>query len=228
MLYFSCNVSSDDDVQAAATSLMRAGVFNPSALADRQNLRQVKKCLQKGGLQNKKTVILHEIAKKILVEHGGLVPAAMTDLSGMDGVGDKVASIMRTEVMHYNDGVGVDIHVKRFVAVNDWLPRMPAADGEVEDGATPQELIAGKGRNIAGSTIHQLNEEELRKGLSLWLDSTEEHRFNIEIAGLGQMLRDAQLRTTIIAELDSEDLQVTAVARVELKGMIGALLLLYR
>ena len=31
-----------------------------------------------------------------------------------------------------------------------------------------------------------------------------------------------------MAELDSEDLQVTAVARVELKGMIGALLLLYR
>jgi hypothetical protein len=179
-------------------------------------------------MQNKKAGILHDIAKKIVQEHGGLVPAAMTELSAMDGVGDKVASIMRTEVMHYNDGVGVDIHVKRFVAVNDWLPRMPAADGEVEDVATPQELIAGKGKNIAGSTIHQLNEEEVRKGLSLWLDSTEEHRFNIEIAGLGQMLRDPKLRTTIMAELHSEDLQVTPSARVELKGMIGALLVLYK
>jgi endonuclease-3 len=80
------------------------------AAADRSELEEA---IRTTGFYRQKAKYLKEACHTIVHEHGGQVPADMSQLVALKGVARKTANVVLGEVYGIADGITVDTHVKR-------------------------------------------------------------------------------------------------------------------
>jgi len=77
---------------------------------------EVQDVIRSTGFFRNKTRSLLGMAAGLMEEHGGKVPAEMTALRALPGVGRKTANVVLGNAFGINDGVTVDTHVQRLSA----------------------------------------------------------------------------------------------------------------
>ncbi|MGH7522920.1 MAG: endonuclease III [Gemmatimonadales bacterium] len=65
------------------------------------------------GFFRNKTKNLIGMAQAVTAEHGGRIPASMTELRGLPGVGRKTANVILGNAFGQSEGIAVDTHVLR-------------------------------------------------------------------------------------------------------------------
>jgi endonuclease-3 len=74
--------------------------------------RRIERAIYPVGFYRTKTKQIHHICRRLLDEHGGLVPDSIEELIALPGVGRKTANLVVT-VGYGKPGICVDIHVHR-------------------------------------------------------------------------------------------------------------------
>jgi endonuclease-3 len=82
-----------------------------AALPEERILREIKTC----GLAPSKAKNIRELSKKLMKEHGGVVPADMAALEALPGVGHKTASVVMAQAFGV-PAFPVDTHIHRLAA----------------------------------------------------------------------------------------------------------------
>ena len=100
----------DEQVNRVTPALF-ARYPNAASLA-RAPLKSIEKMIRSLGLFRGKARALKEASRKLLEQHGGEVPATMTELRRLKGVGRKTANVILGHAFGI-PGVVVDTHVKR-------------------------------------------------------------------------------------------------------------------
>jgi endonuclease-3 len=85
---------------------------SPSKLA-RATRDQIEKVIQSTGFFRNKAKSLSGLAKALIEKHGGEVPAEMSELVALPGIGRKTANVILGNAFGKNEGVVVDTHVQR-------------------------------------------------------------------------------------------------------------------
>lgn len=77
------------------------------------NPAEVEQLIFKSGFFRQKTKSLLGMARKLVEDHGGDVPASMEELVGVPGVGRKTANVVLGNALGKQEGIVVDTHVAR-------------------------------------------------------------------------------------------------------------------
>jgi endonuclease-3 len=85
---------------------------------------EVQDVIRSTGFFRNKTRSLLGMAAGLMEQHGGDVPAEMTALRSLPGVGRKTANVVLGNAFGINDGVTVDTHVQRLSARLRLSPRL--------------------------------------------------------------------------------------------------------
>jgi len=81
------------------------------SLAD-ANITEIETIIKSCGFYHAKAKHLQDTARAIMVNHGGIVPKTITELTKLSGVGEKTAKVFVSEF--YNiPAIGVDTHIMR-------------------------------------------------------------------------------------------------------------------
>ena len=108
-------------ILSAQTTDERVNMVTPVLFERYPNARQLAEAGQQdvediirstGFFRNKAKNIIG-FARGLVAEHGGEVPATMTELSALPGVGRKTANVILGNAFGLDEGVVVDTHVKR-------------------------------------------------------------------------------------------------------------------
>jgi endonuclease-3 len=86
------------------------------ALASAQQ-EDVEAIIRSTGFFRNKAKNIIGFTRGLMAEHGGAVPADMTHLLALPGVGRKTANVILGNAFHIDEGVVVDTHVKRLAAL---------------------------------------------------------------------------------------------------------------
>lgn len=90
----------------------------PNAAALASALQEdVEEIIRSTGFFRNKAKNIIGFARGLMAEHGGEVPASMTALSALPGVGRKTANVILGNAFSINEGVVVDTHVKRLASL---------------------------------------------------------------------------------------------------------------
>jgi endonuclease III len=103
--------STDFSAIDAAIQLGQAGLLDSvDALADASHA-EIVACIKGAGIHKNRSVFLKNTFKAIRDKHNGLVPSNFQDLTALEGVGRKTATLLLNEGFGFFAGIGTDKHV---------------------------------------------------------------------------------------------------------------------
>jgi endonuclease-3 len=108
-----------DEVTLAASKRLLEKAPSPAGLSVMQE-KTIEKLIYPAGFYRNKAASLKKIAKILLTQYEGKVPASMEQLLALPGVGRKTANLVLTEAFDI-DALCVDIHVHRISNRTGWL-----------------------------------------------------------------------------------------------------------
>ena len=108
-----------DEVTLAASQRLLEKAEDPAKL-HLMKIEKIEKLIYPAGFYHNKAASLKKIAKILLEQYDGKVPASMDELLALPGVGRKTANLVLTEAFNA-DGLCVDIHVHRISNRRGWL-----------------------------------------------------------------------------------------------------------
>ena len=80
--------------------------------------------------QNKMAEFLVPIAKDLLANHGGKVPASLDQLAKYKGIKSKIGNLIITTIYGIRSGIAVDRHLYRVFKLLQWVPRNISGESE--------------------------------------------------------------------------------------------------
>ncbi|MEY2733416.1 MAG: putative glycosylase/AP lyase [Gemmatimonadota bacterium] len=87
----------------------------PAALAE-ASLEEIEDVIRSTGFYRNKAKSIQGLARALMADHGGEVPAAMDALVVLPGIGRKTANVVLGNAFGLNEGIVVDTHVARLSA----------------------------------------------------------------------------------------------------------------
>ena len=87
----------------------------PAALAE-ASLEEIEDVIRSTGFYRNKAKSIQGLARALMTDHGGEVPAAMDALVVLPGIGRKTANVVLGNAFGLNEGIVVDTHVARLSA----------------------------------------------------------------------------------------------------------------
>jgi len=129
-----------DEMVNKVTPALFARYPGPKDLAQ-ADAREVERLIKSTGFFRNKTKNILGMARKLVSEHGGVVPRTMDELLGLPGVARKTANVVLGVAYGIAEGVVVDTHVKRITkrlgltahadpvkVERDWMELLPRKD----------------------------------------------------------------------------------------------------
>ncbi|HRP07052.1 MAG TPA: endonuclease III, partial [Gemmatimonadales bacterium] len=144
----------DARVNLVTPALFRRYPDPESLAAARQE--DVEELIRSTGFFRNKAKSLIGMARALVADHGGEVPATMAELRPIPGVGRKTANVILGNAFGINEGITVDTHVKRLsrllgltrsdnaeIVERDLMPLFPR-----DDWALLSHLLIWHGRRV--------------------------------------------------------------------------------
>lgn len=92
--------------------------------------RRMARLIARVPLYPQKARSIVEAARRIIHDHGGMVPQTMTELSALPGVGRKTAAVVLANAFDI-PAIAADVHVQRIVRRLGWTTREHAREAEL-------------------------------------------------------------------------------------------------
>ena len=89
------------------------------------DVKDVEKILSRIGMFRQKTKNIVGLAKKLVSDHGGVVPSTLNALVALPGVGRKTANVVLGVAFSAPEGVVVDTHIQRLSQRLGWTKTRP-------------------------------------------------------------------------------------------------------
>ncbi|MHA2504396.1 MAG: endonuclease III [Candidatus Kariarchaeaceae archaeon] len=150
------SAQSTDQMVNKATPSLFAAYPDPQTMAD-ATAEDIVPYIKSIGLYNTKSKSLVKMAKLLVEEHNGTVPASMKALTALPGVGRKTANVVMGNGFKIGDtGITVDTHVTRIANRIGWTTEKSAIKIEKdlmriipeEDWVDITHLLISHGRTI--------------------------------------------------------------------------------